>query len=145
LKQTFPNRAARILVIEDNGSDVFLLKRALKQQEFQFEMVHLLSGAEGLAFIRGQDGQAGKDVPDLILLDLNLSKYAGDDLLREIRNADRLRGIPVCVWSSSRSGRDLAALQDLGVTQFICKPAGLDQFMEIGKTIVHLLAAPTLA
>jgi CheY-like chemotaxis protein len=137
--------AARILVIEDNDSDVFLLDRALKKQDFPFELVHLLSGGEALAFIRRQGSYADAAIPNLILLDLNLSKYTGEDILREIRNAPHLAGVPVCVWSSSRSGRDEALLKDLGVSQFISKPSGLDQFMEIGKIIKDLLAGAKAA
>jgi CheY-like chemotaxis protein len=133
-------RAARILVIEDNASDVFLLDRALSKQDVRFELVHLLSGGEALAFIRRQGTYADAAIPDLILVDLNLSKYTGEDILREIRNATHLGGIPVCVWSSSRSKQDEALLKELGVSQFITKPAGLDQFMEIGKVIKDLLA-----
>jgi chemotaxis family two-component system response regulator Rcp1 len=133
---------ARILVIEDNASDVFLLNRALKKQDFPFELVHLLSGGEALTFIRRQGAYAGAAIPDLILMDLNLSKYTGEDILREIRAAKHLTGVPVCVWSSSQSRRDKSLLQDLGVSQFITKPSGLDQFMEIGKTIKDLLADP---
>ena len=132
--------AARILVIEDNGSDVFLLERALHRQDFQFELIHLLSGGQALAFIRRQGTYADAAIPNLILVDLNLSKYTGEDILHEIRSATHLGGVPVCVWSSSRSRRDEALLKDLGVTQFITKPSGLDQFMEIGKTIKDLLA-----
>ena len=131
--------AARILVIEDNGSDVFLLERALHRQDFQFELIHLLSGGQALAFIRRQGTYADAAIPNLILVDLNLSKYTGEEILREIRNARHLDGVPVCVWSSSRSRRDEELLKDLGVSQFITKPAGLDQFMEIGKVIKDLL------
>lgn len=134
--------AARILVIEDNRSDVFLLDRALKKQDFRFELVHLLNGSEGLAFVRRQGIYAAAAIPDLILLDLNLSKYTGEDILREIRSASHLGGVPVCVWSSSRSRRDEALLKNLGVSQFITKPSGLDQFMKIGKVITDLLAVP---
>jgi DNA-binding response OmpR family regulator len=132
--------AARILVIEDNASDVFLLDRALKMQDLRFELIHLLSGGEALAFIRRQGAYTDASAPNLILVDLNLSKYTGEDILREIRGAGYLGGVPVCVWSSSRSRRDEAMLKDLGVNQFITKPSGLDQFMGIGKTIKDLLA-----
>jgi DNA-binding response OmpR family regulator len=132
--------AARILVIEDNASDVFLLDRALKKQDFRFELIHLLSGDEALAFIRGQGAYADAAIPNLILVDLNLAKYTGEDVLREIRSAGRFGGVPVCVWSSSRSRRDEALLKELGVCQFITKPSGLDQFMQIGKIIKDLLA-----
>ncbi len=139
LKYATDVRAARILVIEDNASDVFLLKRALNQQDFRFELVHLPTGDEALAFIRGQGAYADAATPDLILVDLNLSKYTGEDILREVRSAAHLTGIPVCVWSSSRSRRDEDLLRDLDVTRFITKPSGLDQFMEIGKIIKDLL------
>jgi two-component system, chemotaxis family, response regulator Rcp1 len=140
LKQTSAVLAARILVIEDNDSDVFLLGRALKKQDLKFELVHLLNGAEGVMFIRRQGAYANAANPDLILLDLNLAKYTGEDIVREIRNAGHLAGVPVCVWSSSRSRRDESLLKDLGVSQFIPKPSGLHQFMEIGKLIRDLLA-----
>jgi len=140
LKDASVEPTFRILVIEDNAPDVFLLDRALKRQDVRFELVHLLSGAEALTFIRRQGTYADAVIPSLILLDLNLSKYTGEDILREIRGARHLDGVPVCVWSSSRSRRDEALLKDLGVSQFITKPAGLDQFMEIGKTIKDLLA-----
>jgi len=143
LKHASDVRAARILVIEDNGSDVILLNRALRGQDLPFELIHLLSGAAAIDFIRRQGGYADAPVPSLILVDLNLSKYTGEDVLREIRQATHLAGIPVCVWSSSRSRRDEALLKELGVARFITKPSGLNQFMEIGKTLKDLLAGST--
>lgn len=80
-------------------------------------------------------------MPDLILMDLNLSRYTGEDILRQIQTAGHLAGVAVCVWSSSRSRRDEALLKDLGVSRFITKPTGLDQFFAIGKTIKDMLAA----
>jgi len=142
LKDATVIRAAQILVIEDNGSDVFLLKRALHRQDLQFELTHLLDGGQALAFIRRQGAYADAAIPNLILLDLNLSKYTGEDILREIRSAGHLSGVPVCVWSSSRSRRDETMLKELGVSEFIAKPAGLDQFMEIGKILKDVLAGP---
>jgi chemotaxis family two-component system response regulator Rcp1 len=132
---------ARILVIEDNVSDVFLLNRALKKQDLRFELIHLLSGGDALAFIRRQGSYVNAAIPNLILMDLNLSKYTGEDILCEIRRAGHLAGVPVCAWSSSQSRRDAAMLSHLGVSQFITKPAGLDQFMAIGKIIKDLLVS----
>ena len=130
---------ARILVIDDSESDVFLLDRALKKQDLQFQLIHLISGTEALAFIRGHGAYADVSTPSLILLDLNLSKYTGEDILREIRNAPHLADVVVCVWSSSRSRQDESLLKSLGVSRFITKPSGLGQFMEIGKIIEDLL------
>jgi DNA-binding response OmpR family regulator len=73
-------------------------------------------------------------------MDLNLPKHNGEDILREIRGARHLSGIPVCAWSSSHSQQDQALLMELGVARFVTKPLGLDQFMEIGKIIKDLLA-----
>ncbi len=133
--------AARMLVVDDNESDVFLLDRALKKQDFPFELVHLLSGSEALAFIQRRGAYADAANPNLILLDLNLSQYTGQDIVHEIRNAPHLAGVPVCVWSSSQSRRDESQLKDLGVSRFIPKPTGLDQFMEIGAILKEVLRA----
>ena len=140
MKGASTGHVSRILVIEDNTSDVFLLERALQKHGLRFEVVHLLSGADALAFVRKQGTYVDSAIPNLILVDLNLSKYSGEDILREIRSASHLDAVPVCVWSSSRSKRDEALLNDLGVARFITKPTGLGEFMEIGKIIKDLLA-----
>jgi chemotaxis family two-component system response regulator Rcp1 len=132
--------AARILVIDDNRSDVFLLERALKKQDLRFELIHLLDGGEAFAYIRRQGAYHEAAIPDLILLDLNLPKHTAEEITREIRTVKHLVSVPVCVWSSSGSRRDQSLLQYPGVVRFITKPSGLDQFMEIGIIIKDLLA-----
>ncbi len=144
VKQTTGSRA-RLLVIEDNSSDVFLLKRALNQQDVLFDLLHLACGDQALAFIRREGIYSDAAVPDLILVDLNLSKYSGEDILREIRDAKHLTATLVCAWSSSESRRDRARLLNLRVAQFVTKPTGLDQFLEIGKLIKSLLSGGTSA
>src|ERR1039458_5104347 len=111
LKQVSVVPEVRILVIEDNRSDVFLLDRALKKQGLQFELIHLLDGPEGLAFIRRQGAYREAAIPNLILLDLSLPKCSGEEIAREIRAVKHLVSVPVCVWSSSRSRRDQSLLQ----------------------------------
>jgi CheY-like chemotaxis protein len=141
MTQASTNPASMILVIEDNRSDVFLLERALKKQDVRFQLTHLLDGGEALAFIHRKGIYAHAPIPSLILMDLNLAKYTGEEILREIRMAKHLEGVPVCAWSSSQSRRDQSRLMRLGVTHFITKPSGLDQFMEIGAVINGLLVA----
>ena len=75
-------------------------------------------------------------------MDLNLSKYTGEEISREIQAAKHLASVPVCVWSSSQSRKDQCLLRCLGAVRFITKPCGLDQFMEIGIIIKDLLAGP---
>ena len=132
--------AARILVIEDNSADVFLLGRALNGQDRQFEVISLADGDAALAFIRREGPYADAAIPHLILVDLNLPKRDGEEVLREIRRAKHLAGVPVCAWSSSQSRRDRELLRELGVARFITKPSGLDQFMEIGKILRDLVS-----
>jgi len=132
--------AARILVIEDNSADVFLLGRALNKQDRQFEVTCLTDGDDALAFIRREGSYADAATPNLILVDLNLPKCDGQDILREIQHSKHLAGVPVCAWSSSQSRRDRELLAELGVVRFITKPSRLDQFMEIGKILTDLLA-----
>jgi two-component system, chemotaxis family, response regulator Rcp1 len=132
--------AARILVIEDNSADVYLLKRALDKQDRRIELTCLADGDDALAFIHRKGTYADAAIPNLILVDLNLPKCDGETLLREIQITQHLAGVPVCVWSSSQSRRDQDLLSGLGVIRFITKPSGLDQFMEIGKILTDLLA-----
>jgi|HubBroStandDraft_6_1064221.scaffolds.fasta_scaffold229166_3 DNA-binding response OmpR family regulator len=133
--------APLVIVIEDNVSDVFLLERALNKQDLRVELIHLADGDQALAFVRREGAFSHVASPSLILIDLNLPKHNGEDILREIRGARHLSGIPVCAWSSSQSQQDQALLMELGVARFVTKPLGLDQFMEIGKIIKDLLAA----
>src|ERR1700683_1665082 len=132
--------APLVIVIEDNVSDVFLLERALNKQDLRVELIHLADGDQALAFVRREGAFSHVASPSLILIDLNLPKHNGEDILREIRGARHLSGIPVCAWSSSQSQQDQALLMELGVARFFTKPLGLDQFMEIGKIIKDLLA-----
>jgi CheY-like chemotaxis protein len=139
MTQASNNPAALILVIEDNHSDVFLLERALKKLDLRIKLLHLVDGGEALAFIHRKGTYFEAATPSLILMDLNLAKYTGEEILHEIRMAKHLEGVPVCAWSSSQSRRDQSRLMQLGVAHFITKPSGLDQFMGIGKVIRDLL------
>src|ERR1022692_2792481 len=124
-------RPYSILVIEDNRSDVFLLERALNRQHINFQLTHLHDGGEALAFVRKEGSYTNSPRPDLILVDLNLPKVDGEEIIRQIRCAKHLDGVPACVWTSSESVLDRASLNRLGANEFIFKPSGLEQFMQI--------------
>ena len=151
MKLPTASRPYSIVIVEDNGSDVFLLERALNRQHIAFQLTHLRDGGAALAFIRKEGAYAKSPRPDLILVDLNLPKIGGEDVIRAVRSARHLDGVPACVWSSSESLRDRESLNRLGVDQFIFKPSGLEQFMQIGKTVQDLLlgglipAAPAIS
>lgn len=133
-------RPCSILVVEENASDVFLLERALARQQIDFQLTHLRYGAEALAFVRREAPYASSPRPDLILVDLNSAKIDGECVIREVRNARHLDGVPVCVWFSAESLGDRESLNSLGVDRFIIKPSGLEQFMQIGKAVKDLLS-----
>ena len=133
-------RPYSILVVEDNRGDIFLLERALERQHIDFQLTHLQDGGEALAFVRGEGPYANTPRPDLILVNMNLPKVDGEEIVHEIRGARHLDGVPVCVWSDSESLHERESLSRLGVDEFILKPSGLEQFMEIGKTVKDLLS-----
>jgi CheY-like chemotaxis protein len=133
-------RPYSILVVEENAPDVFLLERALARQQVDFQLTHLRSGAEALAFVRREAPYGNSPRPDLILVDLNRAKIGAECVIRGVRNARHLDGVPVCVWFSAESLIDREPLTLLGVDQFIVKPSGLDQFMQIGKTLKDVLS-----
>src|ERR1039457_5362363 len=94
-------RPYSILVVEDNRSDVFLLEKALERQHINFQLTHLRDGGEALAFIHREGPYANTPRPDLILVNVNLRKVDGEEIVRQIRGARHLDGVPVCVWSTS--------------------------------------------
>ena len=130
-RQTF-----RILLIDDNDADVYLLRRALEKAGLAIELTVLKDGAEGLAFARGEDESAR---PDLVVLDLNLPKSGGADVLRAMKGNPVLASVPVVVMSSSASKAEQAVIADLGVAKYLTKPPDLAGFMKVGEMFREVL------
>jgi DNA-binding response OmpR family regulator len=129
----------RIAIIEDNQPDVFLVEHALRLQGLDFDLITLDDGADAIVFLRGAGASPDSPVPDLIVLDLNLPKTDGEQLLQEIRGRTVFSDTPILVWSSSQSPRDLAMVERFGVARYIIKPTGLDEVLKIGGVICDLL------
>jgi CheY-like chemotaxis protein len=126
-----------IFLAEDNPADVYLLKEALgTEADKDIEMVVAEDGEEALDFVCQRGRFAGCEPPDLIVLDLNLPKTDGSDILRCIRESDRLRATPVIVLTSSDSPRDRAAAERLGASCYITKPSDLDAFLALGGRLL---------
>ncbi|MBC7927168.1 MAG: response regulator [Bryobacteraceae bacterium] len=126
----------KIFLAEDNPADVYLLREALGvENDSEIELVVAHDGEEAMDFVhrRGKFGSLAK--PDLIVLDLNLPKSDGSDILRCIRESTELREIPVVVLTSSDSPRDRAAAARLGADGYITKPSDLDAFLSLGLTL----------
>jgi two-component system response regulator len=114
-----------ILLIEDNPSDVELTRRALEKSRIANEMVVAEDGEAALEYL-GREGAS--ELPAIALLDLNLPKLSGLEVLRRIRADARTRRMPVVILTSSKEEQDLAAGYDLGVNSYIRKPVDFKQF-----------------
>jgi two-component system, chemotaxis family, response regulator Rcp1 len=126
----------RIFLAEDNPADVYLLREALGvEADRTIELLVAQDGEEALDYVyrRGRFSEMPK--PDLVVLDLNLPKSDGSDILRAIRETSDLRDVPVVVLTSSDSPRDRAAAQRLGADGYITKPSDLDAFLSLGETL----------
>jgi CheY-like chemotaxis protein len=133
------NEPSRILLVEDNTADVYLFRKALESAALKFDLTVLRDGAEALAFVRSTGKYADSVVPDLVVLDLNLPKSGGIQVLRAIREEANFANVPVAVVSSSASPHDFAETEHIGVERYIIKPAGLDAFLQIGQIFKELL------
>ena len=128
-------QAIEILLIEDNLGDIRLTKEALKDSKLKNNLSVTTNGVDALAFLRGQDQYTGAPRPGIILLDLNLPKMDGREVLAEIKDDDKLKRIPVVILTTSEDEKDVFTTYDLHANCYITKPVDLDRFVEIVKTI----------
>ena len=126
-----------ILFIEDNPGDVRLVQEALKDQSGQFHLQAVSDADETRMFLKRRDRFADARRPSLILLDLNLPKEHGREVLSEIKSDPETRGIPVIVLTSSDREKDILSAYDLHANCFITKPVDLERFMSVIQAVVH--------
>jgi two-component system response regulator len=122
-----------ILLVEDNADDEELTIRALARNNIRNEVVVARDGAEALDYLFGLGAHLGRDtsvLPQLVLLDLNLPKVSGLEVLRAIRGDPRTRRLPVVILTSSREERDLLESYDLGVNSYVRKPVDFSAFAD---------------
>jgi len=130
-------RPIEILLVEDNPGDVRMAVEALKDCRVRNNLSVVEDGVEALSFLRGDNDYAGAPRPDLILLDLNLPRKDGHQVLAEIKADHRLRQIPVVVLTTSENERDVQLAYDLNANCYITKPNGLEQFVSVMKSIQY--------
>jgi two-component system, chemotaxis family, response regulator Rcp1 len=142
-KQTDAGNAAtpvRILLIEDNEGDAFLVAEALKENGVQAELKVIRDGEEAFAFIDAAD-YGLEQSPDLVVLDLNLPKKSGHEILAKMREGGAFREVPVVILSSSAVVSETENSKRLGVVRHLQKPSNLEEFMRIGAVLKALLAS----
>ncbi|MDC7685141.1 response regulator [Asticcacaulis sp. BYS171W] len=122
------NRPAEILVVDDNRGDAILAARAFKAADLESNLTVADTGEKALAILAREGEYADAPLPDLILLDLNLPKMSGTDVLTQIKADAALRHIPVIILSSSGAERDVTVSYGLHASGYVIKPGSLDQF-----------------
>ena len=124
-----------VLLVEDNPGDVRLTREALRDGKVFNNLSVAKDGEEALAFLRREGEFAEAPRPDVILLDLNLPRKDGREVLEAIKADPALRTIPVVILTSSEAERDIARAYELNANCYITKPVDLDQFITVVKSI----------
>ena len=125
----------QILLVEDNPGDVRLTREALKEAKFRNKVQVVGDGVEALAYLRQEGEYSGAMRPHLIMLDLNLPRMDGREVLAAIKKDADLRRIPVVVLSSSEAEADIARAYELHANAYVTKPVDIDHFLQVVKAI----------
>jgi two-component system response regulator len=134
--------AAPILLVEDNDTDVYVIRNIVSQCGLRSELQRLQDGAEALEYLSKLEQDESRPVPCLVLLDLSLPKVGGIEVLQKLRNSKRCSSITVIIVSSSDSQLDMDSATSLGVGAYFRKPSDLSAYMELADVIKRLLTAP---
>ena len=127
-----------VLVVEDNRTDVTLLRLAFAEHGIDHELLVLDDGEKALDYVAKLDHGT---LPDLVIVDLNLPKRDGIEVLQKMRSTSTLDQIPIVVFTTSDSPREKETIRRIGITAYIRKPTDLDGFLAVGGTIQKLLEA----
>jgi chemotaxis family two-component system response regulator Rcp1 len=129
------SRSVEILLVEDNPGDVRLTLEALRDSKMSNNMNVVEDGVEAMAFLRQEGEYANAPRPDVILLDLNLPKKDGREVLAEVKADENLRRIPVVVLTTSQAEEDILRSYNLQANCYVTKPLDLDQFIKVVRSI----------
>jgi len=128
-------RPIEILLVEDNPGDVRLTMEALRDAKVHNRISVAKDGVEAMAILRREGQHVNAPRPDLILLDLNLPRKDGREVLAEIKADDRLKQIPVVILTTSHAEQDILKSYDLHANCYVTKPVDLDQFISVVRSI----------
>ncbi len=120
-----------VLLVEDDPGDVLLIREAFDDHKIGNLLSVVSDGVEALQFVRGEGDYAGSTRPDLILLDLNLPRKSGIEVLQEIKGDPQLRTIPIVVLTTSEAEEDIVGAYKLHANAYITKPVDFEQFTQI--------------
>lgn len=137
MTKRFGNAPVEILLVEDNPGDICLIEEAFHDAGLQVKLDVARDGEEALDFLKREGKYTSAQAPDLILLDLNLPRKDGRELLGVIKSDPTLRRIPVIVLTTSKSERDIAKSYDLHANCYIIKPVGIEALTNVVRSIEH--------
>ena len=140
MAHTYPAEPVNILLVEDNPADVRMTREALNAAGMRHDLHVVEDGMEAIAFLYREGRYSRAPEPNLVLLDLNIPRVNGHEVLLEIKTNERLKHIPVVVLTSSRAKRDVRASYDRSADSFVTKPAGLDAFVREIRLLENLIS-----
>jgi chemotaxis family two-component system response regulator Rcp1 len=129
------NHPIDILLVEDNPADERLTREALKEGKVYSNLHWAKDGIEAMQFLRREGRHSGAPRPEIILLDLNLPRKDGREVLQEIKDDEELRRIPVVVLTTSKAEEDVLRTYNLHANCYVTKPVDLEKFIEVVKSI----------
>jgi CheY-like chemotaxis protein len=132
---TEPVRPIEVLLVEDDEGDVLMTREALTEGKVINRLNVVNDGVEAVEYLRRSGPYEGATRPDLILLDLNLPKKDGRQVLEEVKNDDSLRRIPVIVLTTSAADEDILRSYDLHANAYVTKPVDFDRFVDVIRQI----------
>ena len=124
-----------ILLVEDNPGDVRLTREAIREAKIRNQLNVVRDGEEAIAYVRRQGAYADQPRPDLILLDLNLPRKDGREVLQDLKSDPDLHRIPVVVLTSSAAEQDILSTYDLYANAYVTKPVDLEDFLHVVSSI----------
>ena len=135
------DRLPFVLLVEDSPADIYIVRESLKKHLRDVDLQVLSDGEKAFDLIEATESDDTAPSPALLILDLNLPKRSGQEVLKRIRESSKLGRIPVVIFTSSDSPTDRAETTKLGATAYFRKPADLEEFMCIGKVVQSVLTA----
>ena len=128
-------RPLGVLLVEDDPADVLIAREALRAGDVDSRLSVVSDGVEALAYLRKEDGYRDAARPDLILLDLNLPRKSGHEVLAEVKADPVLRTIPIVVLTTSNTAEDVTRCYQLHANVYVTKPVDFDDFTDVVKQI----------
>jgi CheY-like chemotaxis protein len=127
-------KPAVVLLVEDNENDVELTREGFRMSKLEVDMHRAKDGEECMAFLRKQGSHVGAPTPDIILLDLNMPRMDGREVLAEISNDENLRHLPVVILTTSQEEQEILKMYQLRCSSYIVKPVNFEQFLRVIKS-----------